>query len=508
MVTTGKSEAAPVLPRGVRRALDLMQTAALRDIGVAELAAAAGLSGRALQRQFRTFLGKTPLEVLHDFRFENARRQLLHGAPGMKVMDVAVRCGLPHVGRFSIEYRRRYGETPSQTLKRQAVFFNTISARVLAPARGERPVVSIGPIETAPCQIEAACDIEAELSTALTRAGIPVSGRGGSARYRLAGTIRESGGQARLIVRLIDGETGRHLWAHRTETPFGVGSLDERLASRIAAALHPALRSAEIESALGKPDSDLDAQDLARRAMPSVLSLDAEGSERALHLLSSAMELDPDHALSVALTAWVHTQRAAYRFTTEPLAERARAAALARRALGLRCDPTVLVAVGSALSLLHDVEGAEQVIGRALATGASLPWAWSRSGWIDAYKGNDQSAIEKLTIALELAPDDPHAFNTMVGIGMSHFNAGRYRESAQWQARALAAHPSSTWIHATLCPAYALGSQKSEAERSLHVLRREYPDLTLETAMAAYPPVPGAYRERAQEALHGLGLPS
>ena len=110
-----------------------------------------------------------------------------------------------------------------------------------------------------------------------------------------------------MIVRLVDGETGRHLWAHRTETPFGVVSLDERLATRIAAALHPALRSAEIDRALGKPDSDLDAQDLALRAMPSVLSLDAEGSERALHLLNSAMELDPDHALSAALTAWVHT---------------------------------------------------------------------------------------------------------------------------------------------------------------------------------------------------------
>jgi tetratricopeptide (TPR) repeat protein len=323
----------------------------------------------------------------------------------------------------------------------------------------------------------------------------------------LAGAIRETGGQARLIVRLVDGETGRHLWAHRSETPFGVVSLDERLATRIAAALHPALRSAEIDRALGKPDSDLDAQDLALRAMPSVLSLDAEGSERALHLLNSAMELDPDHALSAALTAWVHTQRAAYRFAAEPVAERARAAALARRALGLRCDPTALVAVGSALSLLHDVEAAEQVIGRALATGASLPWAWSRSGWIDVYKGNDESAIEKLTIALELAPDDSHAFNTMVGIGMAYFNAGLYRESAQWQARALLEHPSSTWIHATLCPAFALGGQKSEAGHSLHVLRREYPDLTLATAMAAYPPVPAAYRERAQEALHGLGLP-
>jgi transcriptional regulator GlxA family with amidase domain len=125
-----------VLPRGVRRALDAMHAAVARDIGISELAAAAGLSGRALQRQFRTFLGKTPHEALSDIRFECARRQLLQGAPGMKVMDVALRCGFPHFGRFSIEYRRRYGETPSRTLKRQAIFF-AVSASALRPGAAE-----------------------------------------------------------------------------------------------------------------------------------------------------------------------------------------------------------------------------------------------------------------------------------------------------------------------------------------------------------------------------------
>src|SRR5262249_45083102 len=66
-----------VLPRSVRRALDAMQAAVGRDIGLADLAAAAGLSGRALQRQFRVFVGKTPHEVLRDIRFEVARRKLL-----------------------------------------------------------------------------------------------------------------------------------------------------------------------------------------------------------------------------------------------------------------------------------------------------------------------------------------------------------------------------------------------------------------------------------------------
>jgi tetratricopeptide (TPR) repeat protein len=427
----------------------------------------------------------------------------------MKVMDVASRCGFPHFGRFSIEYRRRYREMPSQTLRRQAIFFNSIASRFLPPAyRDERPSLTIGPIETDTGHDEAARGIACELSTALMRAGVSVSSQAGSARYHLAGTIREAGAQLRLIFRLIDRETGRHLWAHRVETPFGVAAFDEQLVARIAAALHPTLRSAEIDRALGKPDSQLDAQDLALRAMPDVLSLDAKGNTRALQMLNRAMDLDPDHALSTALAAWTHGQRGVYLFTSAAAKERARANELARRALTLRTDPTVLVVVGSAFSLLHEMDVAEQLIGKAIATGASLAWAWSRSGWIDAYKGNDESAIEKFTIALELSPDDSLAFNNMVGIGSSHFNAGRYRESAHWQARALAEHPSSAWIHRTLCAAYAISGDQIGAQQSLQALRAEYPELTLEKVMADFPPLPEGYRDRVLEALSGLGLPA
>ena len=49
-----------LLPRGVRRALDAMRANVGRDWSVTELAEAAGLSSRTLQRQFREFLGKSP----------------------------------------------------------------------------------------------------------------------------------------------------------------------------------------------------------------------------------------------------------------------------------------------------------------------------------------------------------------------------------------------------------------------------------------------------------------
>src|SRR4029079_11922676 len=113
------SEEPSALPRGVRRALDAMRAAPSREFDLAELSAIAGTPARTLQRQFRTFLGKSPLDALRDIRFEAARRELLRGSPSAKVAEIAARAGFTHFGRFSTEYRRRFGEKPSQTLERQ-----------------------------------------------------------------------------------------------------------------------------------------------------------------------------------------------------------------------------------------------------------------------------------------------------------------------------------------------------------------------------------------------------
>ena len=134
-----------LLRRGVRRALDAMRTNVGRDWSVTELAEAAGLSSRTLQRQFREFLGKAPPAALRDVRFESARRELLQGVPDAKVMDIAQRCGFPHCGRFSVEYRRRFGETPSETVRRQAVFADALTSMpsFSIPSR-DRPTVGAG----------------------------------------------------------------------------------------------------------------------------------------------------------------------------------------------------------------------------------------------------------------------------------------------------------------------------------------------------------------------------
>jgi AraC-like DNA-binding protein/tetratricopeptide (TPR) repeat protein len=498
-----------VLPRGVRRALEAMHADLGRDWSLLELAAVAGVSGRTVQRLFRTFLGKTPGAALRDIRFERARRELLQGQPDAKVTDVALRCGFPHFGRFSVEYRRRYGETPSQTLKRQSVILDALASMPAFFASGrDRPALALGPLEAGPEHGALARSVADELATALTRAGVSVVGQPRAARYHLTGALRGAGRQARLILRLLEVETGRHLWAHHSDGAFGDDSAaGEHLAIRVAAALQPCLRLAEIDRAKRKPDAELNAQDLTLRAMPYALSLDAEGNARALDLLERAMERDPGHALATTLAAWTRAQRVIYHFSATPLEERTRSAELARRALALAGDATALALLGNALTALHDLDTADLVVRKALSVDGGSAWAWSRSGWIEVYKGDAESAIERFKIALDLAPHDSLAFNSLVGIGCAHFKAGRYLDSARWQERALIEHPSASWVHRTMCPAYVLAGAASEARRSLSALRENYPELTVSGVSEGLPPLPQSYHDLVVEALHTVGLP-
>lgn len=83
------------------------------------VAATAKVAGRTLHKHFQDDRGTSPMRYVRDCRFAQARAALLHAGPKDSVTTIAVQCGLNHLGRFAVEYRKRYGETPSQTLRRR-----------------------------------------------------------------------------------------------------------------------------------------------------------------------------------------------------------------------------------------------------------------------------------------------------------------------------------------------------------------------------------------------------
>lgn len=107
-----------IAPRDVRRAIDYIEAHLDQAITVADLVEATGVAGRTLFMHFKEFKGLSPIRYLRNARLTQARQALLRSDMGANVTEIAMRMGFTHMGRFSVVYRKRFGESPSQTLKR------------------------------------------------------------------------------------------------------------------------------------------------------------------------------------------------------------------------------------------------------------------------------------------------------------------------------------------------------------------------------------------------------
>jgi AraC-like DNA-binding protein len=105
-------------PRALRQAEDYIDAHADADIGIADIAAAAAVTPRALQLAFRRYRDTTPMRHLRDVRLARAHEDLVRGDPsrGDSVTEIAVRWGFGNPGRFAGYYRAAYGRSPSRTL--------------------------------------------------------------------------------------------------------------------------------------------------------------------------------------------------------------------------------------------------------------------------------------------------------------------------------------------------------------------------------------------------------
>jgi len=90
-----------------------------RPITVAELCEATRLSRRTLEYAFGEQLGVSPRAYLAALRLDGVRRELVPSDPPVTIADVANRWGFWHMGQFAADYRRQFGELPSETLRRR-----------------------------------------------------------------------------------------------------------------------------------------------------------------------------------------------------------------------------------------------------------------------------------------------------------------------------------------------------------------------------------------------------
>lgn len=84
-------------------------------LSVAELAKRSGISETYFRKEFKQYLGVSPVAYIQKIRIEYAKSLLLTGY--YQVSDVAIRCGFDNISYFSYAFHNQTGMTPSEYMR-------------------------------------------------------------------------------------------------------------------------------------------------------------------------------------------------------------------------------------------------------------------------------------------------------------------------------------------------------------------------------------------------------
>jgi AraC family ethanolamine operon transcriptional activator len=107
--------------RAIRLVLDYVNSAPTEEITAVELCTLADCSQRWLEQSFKKRFGVTPKAYVKYLRLAHLRRDLQQPTSGERetVVELASAYGFWHMGQLAADYRKVYGELPSDTLKRR-----------------------------------------------------------------------------------------------------------------------------------------------------------------------------------------------------------------------------------------------------------------------------------------------------------------------------------------------------------------------------------------------------
>lgn len=98
--------------------LERMMACLTGRITMSDLEAWSDRSARSIQLAFQKRFGMSPLQWVRDRRLDLVRDRLLTAAPDATVKDIALACGISRMATLIPDYTRRFGELPSETLRK------------------------------------------------------------------------------------------------------------------------------------------------------------------------------------------------------------------------------------------------------------------------------------------------------------------------------------------------------------------------------------------------------
>jgi TolB-like protein/class 3 adenylate cyclase len=289
-------------------------------------------------------------------------------------------------------------------------------------------------------------------------------GRELGVRYVLEGSVRKAGGKLRITGQLIEAATGAHLWADRFDGPLDdIFEVQDKVTSSVVAAIAPRLEQAEIERSESKKTESLEAVDLHYRAIQSYRRFTRQGNEDALRLARQAISLDPNFAAAYGVALNCYTQRRDEGWIKDD--DVAEGKQYAVRAAELGDDAYALSRAALFFAgILKDAGTADAIVDQALAVNPNLADAWRNRGWISAFLGRHEPALEQFHYAMRLNPLDPEIYRAEAGLAVANFFLRRFEIALSWATKSLSRRKTYAAALRVAMQSYAMLGRIADAQ--------------------------------------------
>jgi adenylate cyclase len=295
--------------------------------------------------------------------------------------------------------------------------------------------------------------------------------------YVLEGSVRKSGNRVRITAQLIDGATGNHVWAKRYDRDLAdIFDLQDEITETIVGAIEPEMARTERERAKAKRPDNLNAWELAQRALWHTYHRTREDLEEAQRLFALARAADPGLALAYAGAEEACFFQSVGGYVEMPEATLAEGVRLARRAVELDSqDAFARYALGRALTFVLDHTEAIAELQSAVELNPSFAQAYYALGFAFAYSGQPEDAIDPMETAMRLSPHDPYIGQFMTHLAGALLFLHRHDQALDWARQSLR-QPNIQWSRwAMLISILGQMGETDEARQSIDALERLRP---------------------------------
>lgn len=289
------------------------------------------------------------------------------------------------------------------------------------------------------------------------------------ARYMVEGSIRTLGENVRIIARVVDVATGRHLWAERFDCACDdINAKEEDLCQRITWEVIDHIQAAEVARAAKADPHNLDSWSLAVLAFSGVgAAQQKEGALEAERLARLAVEQDPESALANAVLAATLMQKRGFNLKSRDEVSEQEIRAAGEKALSIAPDDAMVnVIYGFVLTSLNDAETAIPHLRRAVEINPVNARAHAHLGRALRNAGLFDEALSHIQHALRIAPRDPMVFIWWGWIATTLLMQGDYAEAIAAEKRGIALSRRYYWNWLVLAAAYGLEGNVEEAKKA------------------------------------------